>query len=259
VRVVILTGLRRGSASRCLPALAEHSGIDVAQIVYCERQFVSRSRKLRRDLRKIRAIGVGGALIGYRMRSWYAGEPAEDIETLARRYDIRFDVSPRTNAKRTVELFRRCEARLGLSMGNGVIFPKVFRTPECGMLNVHGEVLPRFQGAASVIWAIHEGVPESGFTIHEVERGIDEGRILYQERFPMIFGETLEQTVRLNVARLGRRVPPALARVVGEFEIHRAGARVQQGGKSYTTPTLRQYLRMRRQFERMKAEDRNSH
>lgn len=254
MRVVILTSNRCGIASLCLPALAEHPAIDVAQVVYCERQFLNRWRKVRRDLRKIREVGISGALIGYGMRGWYRGSPADDVERLARRYDIPFDASPLTNARRTVELFRRSEARLGLSLDNGVIFPKVFRTPEYGMLNVHGEVLPRFQGAASVIWAIHEGLPECGFTIHEVERGIDEGRILYQERFPMAFAETLDLTVRKNVAEISRRVPPALARVVGDFHAHRERARVQQGGRSYTTPTLRQFLRIRRQFKRMKEE-----
>lgn len=258
MRVAILTGFRRGSASSCLPALAQHPDVEVALVVYCERQFVSRSRKLRRDLRKIRQIGLGGAVVGYRMRGWYGGTEQEDLEAVARRYDVPFAVSPRTNADETVELFRSSGAELALSLGNGIIYPKVFRVPKYGMLNVHGELLPRFQGAASVIWAIHEGVLESGFTIHEVERGIDTGRILYQERFPMHFEATLEETVRRNTAEIGRRVPEALARVVGDFETHRAAARVQEGGRHYTTPTLRQFLRMRRQFARLREASRRA-
>ena len=163
-------------------------------------------------------------------------------------------MSPRTNADETVALFERSGAELGLSLGNGLIYPKVFRVPSHGMLNVHGEVLPAFQGAQSILWPIYEGVAETGFTIHEVDRSIDTGRVFYQERFPIEFRETLGATVKHNVERVARRVPPALARVVGDFESIRAKATVQQGGRSYTTPTLRQFLRMRRNFARLKAE-----
>ena len=68
LRVVILTSARRGSASRCLPALVEQPGVEVAMAVHCLAQFVNRRRKLRRDLRKIREIGPGGALVGFGLR-----------------------------------------------------------------------------------------------------------------------------------------------------------------------------------------------
>jgi methionyl-tRNA formyltransferase len=254
MRVVVLTLSRRETASNCLPALAQHPGVEVALVVHARKQFISRSRRLRRDLRKIRQIGLGGAMVGYHMRSWYQGPDQEDLEAVAQRYGIPFASSPRTNADETVELFLRSGAELGLSLGSGLIYPKVFRVPKYGMVNVHAEVLPRFQGAASVVWAIHEGIAETGFTIHEVESGLDTGRILYQERLPIAFEPTLEETVRRNVAEISRRAPPALAEVVGNFQSHRARARVQEGGRTFTTPTLRQFLHIRRQFERMRRE-----
>jgi methionyl-tRNA formyltransferase len=252
-RVVVLTSSRHGSASNCLPDLVQHPGVEVAMVVHCLSQFVDRRRKLRRDLRKIRQIGIGGALVGYAIRPWFRGEPREDLESLCQRFGVPFEVSPRTNADETVELFRRSKADLGLSLGNGMIFPKVYRVPPKGMLNVHGEVLPAFKGAQSVIWPIHEGVAETGFTIHEVDRNIDTGRILYQERFPIRFESTLRDTVVANLAETSRRIPPALARVVADVDAYRAKSTVQEGGRHFTTPTLRQYLRMRAQFRRLKA------
>jgi methionyl-tRNA formyltransferase len=122
------------------------------------------------------------------------------------------------------------------------------------MINVHGEILPRFQGAASVIWAIHEGIPETGFTIHEVEKTIDTGRILYQEKFPLEFADDLETTVQRNIVEIGRRVPSALAKVVADYPRCYAEGSIQEGGTSFTTPTLHQFLHMRRQFERLRSE-----
>ncbi len=252
MRVVVLTAFRHGPASTCLPVLAAETGVEVAMVVHCLSQFVNRRRKLRRDLRKIRRVGPLGALIGYQLRSWYQGEPTEDLKEVCERHGIPFETSPRTNADETVELFRRSGAELGLSLGNGMIFPKVYRALSRGMINLHGELLPRFQGAASVIWAIYEGVTETGFTIHEVDRTIDTGRIFYQEKFPIDFRATLRETVEVNCAEISRRVPAALARVVGDFETHLASAHAQSGGHSHTTPTLRQFLEMQRQFRRLR-------
>ena len=252
MRVVVLTALRHGPASTCLPVLASEAGVEVTMVVHCLSHFVNRRRKLRRDLRKIRRVGPLGALIGYQLRSWYQGEPTEDLKVVCERHGISFETSPRTNADETVELFRRSGAELGLSLGNGMIFPKLYRALPRGMINVHGELLPRFQGAASVIWAIHEGVNETGFTIHEVDRTIDAGKILYQERLPIIVKPTFRETVKFNSDEIAGRVPAALARVVGDFETYERSAWVQEGGANYTTPTLRQFLEMHRQFRRLR-------
>ena len=45
----------------------------------------------------------------------------------------------------------------------------------------------------------------------------------------------------------------ALARVVADYESCLQRARPQTGGRSYTTPTFRQFLRMLRQHRRLRA------
>lgn len=256
MRVAILTSSRHGTASLCLPALLEEPGVEVALVVHALAHYRSRWTRLRRDLRKARQIGPLGVAVGLAIRPWFQGPAGEDLAALAARHGIPFATTPRTNADETVELFRRSGAELGLSLGNGLIFPKVFRVPRQGMINVHGELLPRFQGAQSVIWPIHDGVAETGFTIHCVDRSIDTGPILYREARPIEFGASLRETVERNVAETARRIPPALARVVGRFEAHRARATTQSGGRSYTTPTLRQFRTMQRQHALLAARSR---
>ena len=190
MRVAILTGVRHGLASLCLPGLAEHPSIELSTIVFCETHYKSRWTKLRRDLRKTRRIGVLGALAGIWLRGCYISPPSDDLFALAGQYDVPLELTPRTNARRTRELLEASRSDLGLSLGNSYIASRIYSTPRNGMLNVHGEVLPRFQGAASIIWAIHEGIPETGFTIHQVDKGIDTGLILYQERFPIEFRDS---------------------------------------------------------------------
>jgi methionyl-tRNA formyltransferase len=254
VRVVILTGMRNGLASRCLPALAAAPGVEIAGIVFCEAHYRSRREKLRRDLKKMWRIGPFGVLAGLWLRRCYAGEPEPDLFAVAAAHRIPVETTPRTNAPRTAELLAASRAELGLSLGNSYLAKRVYSVPPGGMLNVHGEILPRFQGAASVIWAIHEGVRETGFTIHQIDAGIDTGKIVYQERFPIEFSSSFSSTVSRNVAEIARRIPPALARVVSRYPEYAAAAQAQTGGRSYTTPTLRQFLRMLEQHRRLKLQ-----
>ncbi len=51
-------------------------------------------------------------------------------------------------------------------------------------INIHGSLLPKYRGLHSIFWAVMNGENELGYTIHEVNRRIDGGDILYQYRFP---------------------------------------------------------------------------
>ena len=187
---LLVAAVGLASAARSAQAADEGGGwlgVYTQDLTRSLRDFNRESEDVRNEvMNRVQALT---SIIGYAIRSWYASEPAEDIEVVCSRLGVPFWTSPRTNADETVEHLRRADVDLGLSLGNGMIFPKVYRVPRLGMINVHGEVLPRFQGASSVIWPIHEGVRETGFTINEVDRRIDTGRILYQERFPITLRE----------------------------------------------------------------------
>jgi methionyl-tRNA formyltransferase len=124
------------------------------------------------------------------------------------------------------------------------------------MINVHGDVLPRFRGGRSVIWPIYEGVREAGFSIHRIDRGIDTGALLHVERFPLDVRPTLRETYVVNVATLRRKAVPKLPEVVANLPDYLARATVQgaRDGMCYTSPTFWQFLRMLRQHRRMLRE-----
>jgi methionyl-tRNA formyltransferase len=179
------------------------------------------------------------------------GRRPGDLLDLAPAFGIGVERVPGLGSERAIEVLRRIGPDLGILLGCGYVPPRTFACPRHGMINVHGELLPEFQGAASVVWSIFEGREETGFTIHQVDRGIDTGDILYQERFPIRLRGTLAETVRETVAEIRRRVPDALARAVSDYESLKAAARPQRGGRRYTTPTLGQFLRMKRQHRRL--------
>ena len=250
MRLVILTSVRRGVASQCLPALRGHPALEVAAVILAHGQSPNRQSQRRRKWKKILRIGALGALNGIRMRAWFRDSDAEDIAAVSSRHGVPLLESDFVNCERTRELFREARADLGLSLGNGFIGRSVFSIPRLGMINIHQEILPRFQGAHSILWPIHEGLKETGFTIHQIDDHIDTGEILYQRVLPLEFRRRLEDTVRVNHRRVAELVPAAMAEVCAHYEALRLAARPQMRGRSYTTPSFRQFLRMVRNNRR---------
>lgn len=65
------------------------------------------------------------------------------------------------------------------------------------IINIHPALLPKFGGAGMygkhVFRAVHEaGETESGITIHYVDEIYDHGQIIFQQRFPILPGDTPE-------------------------------------------------------------------
>ncbi len=257
MRVIILTSNKKGTASYCLSVLLERADADIVQVIYNRGQVKNKTKYYRQKIRKTFKIGLFGAINGIRMRKWYAittvdGRPIEDIEAICKNKNIPFSVTEGINTLTTMELMTACNADLGLSLGNSYISPKVFSIPRNGMINIHGEILPKFQNAQSVIWQLHEGNAETGYTIHKVEKKIDTGRILKQEKFPILFRETLGQTVADTCTEILKRAANGLADVITDYQRYDQAAVAQGAGNSYTTPSLRQFFKIMKNFRKLK-------
>ncbi len=62
--------------------------------------------------------------------------------------------------------------------------------PTRGTVNFHAGPLPAYRGLNTFSWAILNGETEYGVAWHEVDEGIDTGRVLFQRRFGMAPDET---------------------------------------------------------------------
>ena len=253
----MLTSSRLGLASRCLPELVADPRIELAGLVLAETNTANKERLRRRKREKLRRIGLLGALNGIRIRSWYRVPRARDVVELAREAGVPVHESPIINSDPTREIFREAAPDIALSLGNSYIAASVFSIPKFGMLNVHMEVLPRFQGAQSVIWPIYEGIPRTGYSIHQIDKGIDTGALLRVREWEMEFGPNLRATVERNIARGFDEIPADLCDVVANYPEISAAATVQQSAGSYTTPSFGQFLRMLRNHARL-ARDRSA-
>lgn len=253
MKLVILTSHVRGLAPRCIPQLCASSKLELRAVVLTQPWRGSLGQRLRRKAMKIARIGVLAALNGVRIRRWFRDDQTETVEEACIRHDVPLIRPGPLNSPETVEALRGIGADLALSLGNGYILTRVFSVPRYGMINVHTEQLPRFPGAQSVIWPIHEECDTTGFAIHQIDRHIDKGAILHQASFPIQFMSCLEETVRVNVARTRSMVPQAVADVCERYEALAANGISGSSEKAFTTPTLRQFMRMLSNHGRLRA------
>ena len=79
------------------------------------------------------------------------------------------------------------------------------------VVNVHPALLPAFPGAHAVDDALEAGVRETGATVHLVDAGVDTGRVLRQERVPIVAGDTRE-SLHARIREVEHRLLPEVVK-----------------------------------------------
>src|SRR5689334_2236181 len=54
-----------------------------------------------------------------------------------------------------------------------ILGPEVLALARLGAINAHPGMLPRYRGVGVVTWAVQNGEPEVGVTVHHMDEGID--------------------------------------------------------------------------------------
>jgi methionyl-tRNA formyltransferase len=252
MRVIILTSIKNGTASYFVSKLIEN-GISIELVVYNKGEIVNKKGFYLRKLKKLLRIGLFGALNGIRMRKWYGDNirqylEIDDIFHVCRTRGVPIEETPSINCSKTAELFHSVRPDIGLSLGNSYISRKIFSIPKFGMINVHGEELPEYKNAQSIIWQIFNESRQTGYTIHEINSGIDTGRILKIETFPIYFRSSLGDTVSFNCAEILKRSLQGMVELLKDYQYFKSTAIIQEGGNSYTTPTIKQFFRILKNF-----------
>ena len=85
----------------------------------------------------------------------------------------------------------------------GRILPeRILKLPTHGCLNVHASLLPKYRGAAPIPWAIINGEEFTGVTTMLMDKGLDTGDILLQEKI-RISDEDTTETLSRKLSKLG--------------------------------------------------------
>lgn len=128
------------------------------------------------------------------------------VERLAKRKNIPLYQAKNVNNPSFIARIKQIAPDIILVVAFGQIFsPDFLSISEICFLNLHPSLLPRYRGAAPIPWAIIRGDRETGVTVQRIEKGIDEGKIIVQEKIPISLDDTagdLENRLSLLGAEL---------------------------------------------------------
>ena len=86
----------------------------------------------------------------------------------------------------TVGKLQKLNTDLGVVVSYGKLIPeRVFNIPKMSCFNIHFSLLPKYRGAAPVQWALIKGEKETGVSSFWLEKTLDSGPILVQQRIPI--------------------------------------------------------------------------
>lgn len=109
---------------------------------------------------------------------------------------------------------RALHADIMVVVAYGLILPdSILKIPRLGCVNLHPSLLPRWRGAAPIPRAIEAGDLETGITIMQMDKGMDTGPILKQEKMTLTGFETsesLQEYCRMRGAALMLEILHAL-------------------------------------------------
>lgn len=123
----------------------------------------------------------------------------------------------------------------------GKILPAaVLELPKLGALNVHPSLLPKYRGATPIQSALLNGDKETGVTIMVMDKGMDTGPIVLQERVAIV---PLENYGALH-DRLAQRGADMLAKAIEQARRGALETHAQSGESSVTKPIKKEDLRI---------------
>jgi methionyl-tRNA formyltransferase len=251
MRVAIVTSMRVGAAGLALERLSTSGTVTPAAVIFNDQSGLARRRLLQRRLLKSLRIGPLGAANGIRMRGWYRHTEGADIFETARRLNVPVYNIPRFSDPAAMDTYRSLNVDLGISLGNGFIPEAFFSIPRLGMINYHGELLPEYPGALSVIWPIYFERLMTGFSVHRVSAKIDRGDVLIRREFPIQFRSTLRDTVEATGRTIYPHLPDAICEACENFAALVEAKLPSNYAPSFTTPTFSQYMRMARNNQKL--------
>lgn len=114
------------------------------------------------------------------------------------------------NDPETVQLLKDLKPDVIFVFGfSQMIKKEVLDIPVLGCIGTHPALLPRNRGRHPLIWALVEGLTESGLTFFFLDEGADSGDILWQKPFPI--------TMEDNAGSLYKKIKELASDAIAEF------------------------------------------
>lgn len=259
--IIIVTSYSTGFPVMVAQEIIKSSDLNLCGVIISANKIKNQKKWFLKKLNKTFKIGIGGTINGLRMRKWYQSHQQFLPETPSLLDFCSLNKIPVFRTENTarpekylLDQLLLLSPSLGLSLGNSYISSKLFTLPEKGMLNVHHELLPDYPGGQSVIWPLFYNKTFTGYTIHNISNQIDAGEIISKEEIPIAFQKTLAETIALNYANSKIASAKKLPTIIKLYLENKIEPKPNPIGKSLTTPNLKQYLKIIRNFRNLRRD-----
>lgn len=111
---------------------------------------------------------------------------------------------------------------------------KYIDIPKFGAVNIHASILPSYRGAAPIQWALMNGDKNTGVSIFQIEKKIDTGKIIYQDKID-IFDEDNFETLSNRLSSLGSK---SILKALRDIEIGSAKLLKQDNSIATKAPKI---------------------
>ena len=203
--------------------------------------------------RRVKRLGFGKALgqIAFRLTvvPWLMAMSRRRIEEIIGEFGL--DASPMpavkltkvksVNSDDTIQVLRELQPTVVVVSGTRIISARVLNCVRAVFINMHAGITPMYRGVHGGYWAlVEDDVEACGVTVHEVDTGVDTGRILGQA---CITPKRTDNFVTYSFLQLAAGLP-LLKRAIRDACNGQLRSAASPGGESrlWTHPTLAQYL-----------------
>jgi hypothetical protein len=123
------------------------------------------------------------ALYSIKSRLLRLFSPIRTWNQLASSYNLDLHYGDTPNSPAILEKLRMSDVDLIFIMVGYILGEEVLSIPKIGIINKHAGLVPACRGLLPFFWSKLKEIP-TGITFHEVNKGIDTGKILIQLKFP---------------------------------------------------------------------------
>ncbi|WP_339731324.1 methionyl-tRNA formyltransferase [uncultured Gimesia sp.] len=137
------------------------------------------------------------------------------MKELALEHGIAVFQPPKINTPESLEELRQLNADVLLVAAYGqILSQQLLDTPQYGAFNLHASLLPKYRGAAPILYAIRNGETTTGVSLFRIERALDSGPVAAMVETPIGPKETTGEVQD----RLAALAAPLAMQVLGEIE-----------------------------------------
>jgi hypothetical protein len=129
------------------------------------------------------------------------------VADAARRHALRWELVPNVNAPAFIESLKHRQVDLIVSVACPQKFKDdILSVARHGAINIHGALLPDYQGLLPSFWVLANGETETGVTVHYMDADIDCGDIILQRRVDIRPDDTVHSLVRRSKIDVGKHL-----------------------------------------------------